>query len=271
MEILRDGVDLGAFFHDLTRAPARVLILDYDGTLAPFREERDEAVPYPGVREVLRELLEVRTSRVVVVTGRAVEVVRSLLALDPEPEIWGSHGWERRVPGEGLWRGDPGVEARAGLDRGMRDALKEFESERVEEKPVSVAVHVRGLSDEAAEERLARTRASWEAVAAECGLEIHRFDGGLELRVPGRDKGTAVEEILGEEPPEAVGAYLGDDLTDEDAFRALESTRVLRILVRPERRDTAADLRLAPPDELMEFLDRWREATRPDRASRERL
>ncbi|RME26788.1 MAG: trehalose-phosphatase, partial [Candidatus Zixiibacteriota bacterium] len=55
---------------------------------------------------------------------------------------------------------------------------------------------------------------------------------------------------------------LGDDRTDEDAFAAL-SSRGLKVLVRSEPRETAADLRLVPPDELRSFLDRWLEATEP--------
>jgi len=87
-------------------------------------------------------------------------------------------------------------------------------------------------------------------------LTLRSFDGGLELRVPGRDKGSAVREVLAEEGVEAAAAYLGDDLTDEDAFRALQG-KGLAALVRPESRPTAADIWLQAPDELILFLDRW--------------
>ena len=70
MKALRDGVDLGSFFRKVAEAPSRVLLLDYDGTLAPFREERDEAVPYPGVREAVRNQIVSGRSRLVVVSGR---------------------------------------------------------------------------------------------------------------------------------------------------------------------------------------------------------
>ena len=57
MDALTAGLDLDGFFHKLAGARARVLLLDYDGTLAPFRTERDRAVPYPGVRERVEALV----------------------------------------------------------------------------------------------------------------------------------------------------------------------------------------------------------------------
>jgi trehalose-6-phosphatase len=67
-------------------------------------------------------------------------------------------------------------------------------------------------------------------------MELLEFDGGIEMRMPGRDKGDAVRTILDEIGPEAPVAYLGDDATDERAFLAL-GTRGLSVLVRPESRN----------------------------------
>lgn len=260
MKFLRDGLDLDAFFGKLADAPARTLLLDYDGTLAPFREERDEAVPYEGVRKTVEDLLDDGRSRVVIVSGREVEVLRSLLGIEPPPEMWGSHGWERYTADDGLVRADPGDQARNGLERALTAARSRVSEERVEVKPVSVAVHTRGLDPTRAESLLDEVRPPWKEIASGSGLELHDFDGGVELRVPGRDKGTAVRDILAETPPDGPVAYLGDDRTDEDAFEVLGGLgdRALRILVREELRDTKADLWIRPPEELLEFLRRWR-------------
>src|SRR4051812_45469800 len=86
------------FFSRLPRAMQRVLMLDYDGTLAPFRENRAEAEPYPGVRECLDALMEDTRTRVVLVTGRWTKDLLPLLQLRRLPEIWGSHGWEQLRP-----------------------------------------------------------------------------------------------------------------------------------------------------------------------------
>lgn len=97
------------------------------------------------------------------------------------------------------------------------------------------------------------------ALVEKGGLELLEFDGGVELRVSGRNKGSVVREVLAEEPTDAAVAYLGDDWTDEDAFRALRG-RGLGVLVRDELRPTAAELWIRPPHQLVEFLDRWRAA-----------
>ncbi len=87
-------------------------------------------------------------------------------------------------------------------------------------------------------------------------MHLLPFDGGLELRPTDRTKGTAVGQILAEEPATVPAAYLGDDLTDEDAFAAV-GNRGFSILVRTEVRASCARFWLRPPEELLEFLDAW--------------
>lgn len=259
MKVLRPEGDPDAFFATLAGAPARVLMLDYDGTLAPFREERNEAVPYPGVRRAVEDVVTAGHTRVVVVSGRAVDVLRELLAVDPEPEMWGSHGWERYRPGGGVETGDPGPTARAALDRALEVVRREAPTDAVETKPVSVAVHTRGRDEADVRSFLPPLRREWGALADDAGLEVHDFDGGVEIRVPGRDKGTAVEAVLADARAGAATAYLGDDRTDEDAFRALDG-RGLPVLCRDRLRATSAALWIRPPGELLEFLERWNSA-----------
>lgn len=160
------------------------MLTDYDGTLAPFRKERDRAVPYPGVEDALDRLARYRTSRVVVVTGRSAADIPKLMPLAARLEVWGSHGLERRAP-----------------------------------------------------------------------------DGTY--RLAGRTKGMVVDAIFGEMGEDAAVAYLGDDATDEDAFRAILG-RGLGVLVRPEPRQTAASAHLTPPEQQLDFLDRWTACSRAE-------
>jgi trehalose-phosphatase len=87
-------------------------------------------------------------------------------------------------------------------------------------------------------------------------FDWHEFNGGIEIRGTGCTKATAVTRILRDESPHTPAAYLGDDRTDEDAFRAL-ADRGLCVLVGNEPRLSAAHFWLRPPDELLAFLDRW--------------
>jgi trehalose 6-phosphate phosphatase len=100
----------------------------------------------------------------------------------------------------------------------------------------------------------------WTPLTSKYPFRILNFDAGVELMTIGRDKGNAVNDILGEVDGSAAVAYLGDDQTDEDAFRALKG-KGLAVLIRPEFRPTDADVWLQPPAELIEFLEEWQRAS----------
>lgn len=99
---------------------------------------------------------------------------------------------------------------------------------------------------------------AWTEIA-DANVELLPFEGGMELRVRGRTKAHAVREVLAQTSPEAACAYLGDDITDEDAFEAIRD-RGLAVLVGPQLRATAAHLWIRPPQELERFLVRWAQA-----------
>ena len=145
------------------------------------------------------------------------------------------------------------------LDRVRHLDLDEALRARIELKPSGLAVHWRGLPPDGAAAIRALLETRWAALDLGRGLDWCDFDGGVELRLPGRDKGLVVDRILGEMGPDTVAAYLGDDLTDEDAFRAIRG-RGAGILVRKTFRPTAADFLLEPPEEVLDFLARWDEA-----------
>lgn len=258
---------LDAFFANVAATPQRALLLDYDGTLAPFRAERDQAAPYPGIRDLLHPLLAIGRTRVVIISGRAIAELSYLLGIAPLPELWGCHGWERRWPDGSYTAPQQSAAFRAGLEVAIWAAADRGLMQALEHKPAGLALHWRGLTPRAAQALRIEVAQAWEPIAARYGLQLHPFDGGLELRMPGRNKGTAVQTLLDEIGPRAALAYLGDDLTDEDAFTTIGS-RGLRVLVRTERRPSAADLWLRPPEELLAFLERWLavDALSPDAA-----
>ncbi|HUV31456.1 MAG TPA: trehalose-phosphatase [Acidobacteriota bacterium] len=256
MRLLNPDFNLDHFFDVLTRSNRSALMLDYDGTLAPFVPDRDRAVPYQGIRERLNRLQGVTATRLVIVSGRQAKDIIPLLALDGTPEIWGMHGAERRLPDGTIQVVQLPPEAAAGLDRIDSWAKEAGLTSLVERKATSRAFHWRGLPASEGREIHLRVTGAWSETSATFGLEVHEFDGGLELKVAGIDKARAVDQVIGELPADAPLAYAGDDRTDEDAFAALAG-RGLRVLVRTQQRTTAADLWLTPPEELLAFLDRW--------------
>lgn len=262
-----------AWWRQLAAASRSVLMLDYDGTLAPFRLERMEAVPYPGVAERLRRLSCEPRTRLVLISGRPARELVQLLPSDLHIEIWGSHGRERLDPDGNVTAFRPSAEQQTGLDQ-FESALEQSGLAAVIEKKVgSLAIHTRGLPAADAQQITSFAQETHDSLtedANHAGLAWLPFDGGLELRALGCTKASAVRAILRRELPDAPAAYLGDDLTDEDAFTALHAhnlrARTLSVLVRAEPRPSLADLWLKPPAELLAFLDRWLAAvTRPGR------
>lgn len=268
MQMLTERWTDGRIWDAVGGTSRRALLLDYDGTLAPFRVERDAAVPYAGVRPILQQIIAAGHTRLVVISGRVIADVQRLLALDAPYEIWGGHGWERQLADGTLQSADLAPDVTAALDRADAWVVAHHLQSRVERKPASIALHLRGLAPKQATELRDVTLKDWQELGAP--LTPHTFDGGIELRATGHDKGSAVRTVLEEIGADAFIAFLGDDLTDEDAFAALAG-RGLSVLVRSELRPTVADLWLRPPDELVAFLERWRAVARGERGSREAL
>lgn len=244
------------FFDELCGARSRVLLLDYDGTIAPFSVNRHQAFPYPTVPELIDSIMSTCRTSVVLISGRAAREIPPLLGLNPHPEIWGTYGIERlRADGQysvghvsddaqrALVKADLWLQEEGGLDR------------LIELKPGAIAVHWRGLNPTQVEEVKA---AAYRAMSpfASVDLLLSEFDGGLELRPRTRSKADVVLALLSEHDPEAAVAYLGDDATDEEAFRALNG-RGLTVLVRPKYRFSAAQRWIRPPEELVHFLTEW--------------
>ncbi|HEY3204711.1 MAG TPA: trehalose-phosphatase [Thermoanaerobaculia bacterium] len=259
MEILNTSKDLGRFFGRLPAAPQRALLLDYDGTLAPFVIDRRRALPYPGVRETLARIAAARRpTHLAIVSGRPIDDLSLLVGVD-RVELWGSHGLERMTV-EGSRTREPPPRAGTSL---IADIVP-WATDRswgglLEKKPYGLAIHSRGVPAETFERARQAILGRWADIARGLGMEVMEFDGGFELRPAGAHKGHVVETVASELQDGSSVAYLGDDGTDEDAFRALRDGG-LSVLVRFEKRPTAADAWIRPPEELLQFLAMWREA-----------
>lgn len=252
---------LREFFSSFPGTSTALLLLDYDGTLADFRIDRFKARPWAGVRELLDAIQKQKKTRIAVVTGRPGTEIPPMLALETPVEVWGLHGAER-LYSDG--RRELEVQAPA-----VRQALQDLRTRLkrdplgglFEDKPNAAVMHWRGRSPDEAKGIEKRTREIFEPLAKLDGLRLLEFSAGLELRA-GRDKGGAVREIIREAGTDAPITYLGDDLTDESAFQAVNEAKAphLSVLMRRAPRKTEADVWLKPPKELREFLGMWLDA-----------
>lgn len=247
------------FLARIAQAPARALLLDYDGTLAPFRTDPERAFPYPEIPSILQLIVEQARTRLVIVSGRPVAGVKALLHV-PRVEIWGCHGLERLMSDGTLERHDAPPESSRALENAARLLMKDGLAPYAERKFASIAIHWRG-NENMAEDLAGRVQRAWSALEHRNGLRMLPFDGGIEIALAAKTKGDAVRTILAELGPGSAIAYLGDDTTDEDAFAALHG-QGLTVLVREEYRPTVADAWIRPPEELKAFLRTWISAVR---------
>ncbi len=231
------------------------VFLDYDGTLTPIVDDPARALLAEEARRALGRLAV--TCPVAVISGRDLDDVRALVGL---PDLWyaGSHGFDIAGPGGERHQRNPElVPVLDAVEIELRAAVTSIDGAWVERKRFAVAVHYRQVE-------AARIGDVEEAVkgVAQAHPEL-RMTGGkkvFELRpaVPW-DKGKALEfllEVLGLTTEDVLPVYIGDDETDEDAFRVARH-RGLAIVVRGEddSRATAAQYALSDPDEVRMFLE----------------
>lgn len=249
---------LDRFFAAVRGAARSILLLDYDGSMAPFRVVRFQAQPYAGVRELLACVQSLGRTRMAVITGRPAAEIGPLLALRFPIEVWGLHGAERLFADGRRQLEQPSPQTLKHLDIVRAQLRSDSFGGLFEDKPNAAVMHWRGVSRQKARAIERKTRKLFDSVARRDGLRTLEFESGVELRV-GRDKGGAVEAVLEESDVGAPVAYLGDDLTDEAAFRAVNASGrpCLSVLMRRHRRETAADVWLRPPADLKMFLKRW--------------
>ncbi len=243
------------FWKQLATIDRRLLALDYDGTLAPFQVQRMDAYPLEGILPVLSEIRERPDTSMALISGRPVREVLQLTG-DLGITIIGSHGRERRTPNGATVLHPPNSKEKAGLQKALNAARELVPKRKIETKIASVALHTRGLPDGQAEILETRIYSTWNALALPYGLDCRRFNGGIEVRAPGRSKGEALLELIEsfESPPFPV--YLGDDETDEDAFRILPE-KGIGIRVGSRIRNTAAEGSLPNIEAVRDFLIAW--------------
>jgi trehalose 6-phosphate phosphatase len=243
---------------DITAGSDRRLtvFLDYDGTLTPIVARPDDAHLAPHTRDLLRRLA--RRCTVAVISGRDLADVRGRVGL-ADIVYAGSHGFDIAGPRGLRWEHPDAhacLPALARAEKALREATHEIPGALVERKAYSLAVHFRNVH----EARVQEVERQVNAVAAREPRLRQRLGKKVFDLVPDIDwdKGRAVLwllQALAEDSGDTLPLYLGDDLTDEDAFAALRG-RGVGIVVRDEARPTAASYALDSPVEVGSFLTR---------------
>jgi trehalose 6-phosphate phosphatase len=231
------------------RPDETALFLDLDGTLAAIEPRPDQVVAEPERTHLLGRLAETFGGRLAVISGRALDDIDRILD-GTIPALAGVHGLQRRRADGSVVSVAPSAaltEARHVIIR----RLPAREGLLIEDKGVAMAIHYRQAPECAGE-----ARALAEETAARFGLEVQYGDMVVELRPPGADKGDAISAFMAEPPfAGSTPVFVGDDLTDENGFRAVGELGGYGVLVGPQRMTLAA-CRLGGVDEVMAWLER---------------
>ncbi|MDP3971788.1 MAG: trehalose-phosphatase [Candidatus Nanopelagicales bacterium] len=209
--------DLREAIRRLARTGHLLVASDYDGTLAPIVANPNQALPLPGSVTLMRELAELPSTSVAVISGRALRDLAAMSRLPIEIQLVGSHGAEFSLESFA----DLGTAGEHLLNR-IRAACQS-EADRapgvhLEMKPAGVTVHVRQASFRDAQmvvRELSESVAEWPGVYTKHGKQV------IEFSVVRADKGAAIERLRRECDATAT-LFIGDDVTDESAFARLE-------------------------------------------------
>jgi trehalose-phosphatase len=233
----------------MSKAARVALFLDFDGTLAPIVRDPAKAA-ISGDTRVLVEKLANRM-HVYIVTGRSLKDIRVRAPLK-EVEYAGNHGLEWTAKGK-RHRGPVSQKAREDLRDALRGAraVGKMPGAFVENKTYSISFHYRNIAAAQVPEFIRQLKAVLWPIVARGRTEILEQKKVIEVRMRGADKGGFVRAALKNLPKGTLGIYIGDDTTDEDAFRALPEGVTVRV---GDAGESAAAYRLSSQKDVDAFL-----------------
>jgi len=247
--------------HRLKSANHILLLSDYDGTLTPIVDKPELAVLPQEIKKLLRKLAKNHRYTVGIISGRALADLKS--KVDLEGIIYaGNHGLE--IEGFGSSFLEPIAEEMRPflkmLNQALSATLRGIKGAFVEDKGLTVSVHYR-LVDDTEEGRVKDTfRKVTDPLHVMGKIRITQGKKVYEIRPPvDWDKGKAIAWLMAKSREVrgrggALPVYLGDDLTDEDGFKAIERNDGISIFVGEESLQSAARYFLKSPEEVTQFL-----------------
>ena len=235
-----------------------VVMLDIDGTLCDIAQTPDDALVSGETREILQQLVRTPDVHVALITGRSVADALRLVGIEGV-HVYGNHGIEVANPAGVIEIDSVARDAEVAL-RGAVAALRPVVQEQpgalLEDKRYTLSLHYRT----APRDTVRTLRKTVNDVAKKFGLQVTEGSCVLELRPPhAADKGRAVLRLaneLGANTADASILFAGDDVTDEDAFRALRARlpHAVTISIGYRVASTSARYRLDDPGALQQLL-----------------
>lgn len=238
------------------QAGRTLLLLDYDGTLAPIVSRPEHAHLPPDTMALINDLKDNTKFVLGVISGRSLADVRNRVRV-PNIIYAGNHGLEIEGIGEQFLH--PGALVQLDvLDRIYQELNHEFNQYAgviIENKGLTLSVHYRLTP----EHLVSKVEDSFNSVlspnVADEAVKITHGKKVFEVRPNvGWDKGKAITKIMEIYFDASLAMYFGDDFTDEDGFRVVQDAGGIAVFVGPAREPTRALFRLDSPVEVAETL-----------------
>jgi trehalose 6-phosphate synthase/phosphatase len=255
VNILKDN-HIEKIIADFNKATKRCILLDYDGTLAPYQKLPSLATPTEELVELLKQLTDDPSNEIVIISGRDVKTLEKWLGTLPLNMI-AEHGacvkyhgeeWKEQVPINTEWKEQVRPLMQLFVDR----CAGSF----IEEKKSTLAWHYRNTNQELGFMRSRELRNALLQLTANTALQVVDGNKVLEVRMVGVDKGMAAVSMITGFDPDFV-LCIGDDVTDEDMFRAL---RDRAYTIKIGRANTSAQYTILSQKEVFPFLKRFVES-----------
>ncbi|HET9942073.1 MAG TPA: hypothetical protein VFR05_01955 [Terriglobia bacterium] len=251
---------MASFFQAVAEARSRLLVIDYEGTLAPSSQSDKCSSPYAGISERLECITRECNTYVVAISGRRAHDVRRMLGTRIVHEIWGDDGLER-LHCDGRYE-----VLQLDVPTDTFEALTESEKalrclglgKLLQANPASVSVHWRGMSDlDDILDVRAKACRIFRALAAEYpALRFAEFEGGAELRLRVATKADSFRRLLSGTPANTPVAYVGHDRFATDNDCVLDDWTPAFVMRRLPGTD-ATQKHSSAGNEVTRFLDEW--------------
>lgn len=238
---------------DFNKANKRCILLDYDGTLAPYQKLPSMAAPSEDLIQLLKQLTQDPSNEIVIISGRDINTLEKWLGKLPLNMI-AEHGACAKYHGED-WKEQVSIntEWKEQIRPLMQLFVDRCAGSFIEEKKSTLAWHYRNTNQELGFMRSRELRNALLQLTANTALQVVDGNKVLEVRMVGVDKGMAAVNMISGFEPDFV-LCIGDDVTDEDMFRAM---RDKGYTIKIGRANTSAQYTILSQKEVFPFLQRF--------------
>jgi trehalose 6-phosphate phosphatase len=243
---------------NILRSNSIFLFLDYDGTLVPFKDKPTEVITPNKIKQIIKKLIKNPKIKVIIVTGRPLYEIKKLLNIKGLSFI-ALHGLhiEEANGLKSKWK--QANQARMlikAIKKDMQPALKYEKGTFLEDKELTLVLHYRLLPTNKVQVIRKKFKKVVRTIDKKKILEIINGAKLIETRPKGWHKGKAVEKFLTSQikVKNYLPIFIGDDITDEDAFRILEKRGITIYVANKSKRKTAAQYWVKDPDDVFTFL-----------------